>query len=361
MIFDREEYIALMRFTAGARPMFTEIFGLLAGLPDEWRAQGASEDEINLAAFDFDYVRTLDCGGNCGQFGGGAPVTLEENAEYSIERDSLGRRMKLFKNVASIPLPLDYPVKNMDDWLKIKHMFVYDDRRVDRNRVEAAKKARAEGTLIQAWIPGGFHFPRELMGDEAACVCYYEDPELMADIIKTVSDTALKVLERVSDAVTVDRLMVGEDLAGKSGPLVGPRQVAEFIAPYYRAVWDLLSSRGTKLFGQDSDGNTENVIPGFLDAGVNLMYPMEPAAGMDIVKLRATYGERLAFMGGIDKHVLRGDRAAIERELEYKLRPEMRTGTAFGLDHRITDGTPIANYRYYVNTAREILGKPPLR
>lgn len=34
-------------------------------------------------------------------------------------------------------------------------------------------------------------------------------------------------------------------------------------------------------------------------------------------------------------------------------------GIAFGLDHRIPNGTPLENYRYYVDTAREILQLPP--
>lgn len=35
-------------------------------------------------------------------------------------------------------------------------------------------------------------------------------------------------------------------------------------------------------------------------------------------------------------------------------------GTVFGLDHRIPNGTPLENYRYYVETGREILNLPPL-
>ena len=355
MRYDREEYIALMLHEDGARPMLVEIFGLLAGLSYEWRSQGATEDEISLRAFDLDFVESHDCGGNCGIINAMKPVTLEETEDYIISRDSIGRKNKLFKNVASIPLPLENPVKNMDDWLKLKHMFIYDEGRVDNDMIEKAKKAQNEGALITAWIPGGYHLPRDLMGDEEACVCYYDDPELMADIIGTVTDTAIKVLSRATEKITIDRILTGEDLAGKSGPLVGPKQVRDFIAPYYRAVWDLASSRGTKLFAQDSDGDTRPVINDFLNAGVNLMYPLEPAAGMDIVKLRETYGKRLAFTGGIDKHVLRESRAAIRNELEYKMQPHMRTGTAFGLDHRITNGTPIENYRYYIKTAKEIL------
>lgn len=64
-------------------------------------------------------------------------------------------------------------------------------------------------------------------------------------------------------------------------------------------------------------------------------------------------------MGGIDKHVLRQGKEAIKRELEYKLQPLMQEGgVVFGLDHRITNGTPLEDYRYYVDTAREILGLP---
>jgi uroporphyrinogen-III decarboxylase len=121
----------------------------------------------------------------------------------------------------------------------------------------------------------------------------------------------------------------------------------------------MLSAKGTQLFSQDSDGNMEAVMETFIDSGVNIMLPAEPAAGMDIVALRKRYGTRMAFKGGIDKHVLRQDRAAIVKELEYKLQPLMRQGgMIFGLDHRIPNGTSLENYRFYIRTAKEILGLP---
>lgn len=111
------------------------------------------------------------------------------------------------------------------------------------------------------------------------------------------------------------------------------------------------------MFRQDSDGNMNAVIDSFLDTGITEMYPMEPAAGMDVVAVRKKYGQKLAMSGGIDKHVLRQSKEAIRKELEYKLQPLMREGgMVFGLDHRIPNGTPLENYRYYVKTAREILG-----
>ena len=80
---------------------------------------------------------------------------------------------------------------------------------------------------------------------------------------------------------------------------------------------------------------------------------------MDIVEIRKKYDDKLAFKGGIDKYVLQKDKKAIRDELEYKLQSLMQVGgNVFGLDHRIPNGTSIENYRYYVDTAREILNLP---
>lgn len=361
MKWNRETYIELMRFGQSDRQMFVELFGPLIGLEKEWMSQGATEDELSLKAFDFDYLAITDCGGNTGLLGGFLPEIIFENDDYLLQRDEYGRTTKLCKGVATIALPMHYPVCDMDSWLKLKPLFEFKEERINYDKVNSAIEQQKKGALIMASIPGGFDLPRQLMGEENACLCYYEQPELMHDILNTVGQTALAVLDRISDRLTIDNLFVHEDLAGKSGPLVGPNMVEEFIKPYYRGVWDMLHSKGTKLFSQDSDGNMNSVIDAFLDCGVNIMFPAEPAADMDIVALRKKYGAALAFKGGIDKHVLRQDKNAILRELEYKLQPLMQEGgTVFGIDHRIPNGTPLENYRYYVKTAREILGLPAL-
>jgi uroporphyrinogen-III decarboxylase len=164
------------------------------------------------------------------------------------------------------------------------------------------------------------------------------------------------VLERVSATVTVDLLSVHEDMAGKSGPLAGPRQVEEFMKPYYRRIWDMLHERGARLFDLDTDGDFRPILPQLLDAGVNCIHPMEPAAGVDVVELRREYGSRLAFYGGLDKHVLRQGHDAIVEELEYKIPPMVAGGgCVLGLDHRIPNGTPLEAYRFYHAKAWEIL------
>jgi len=360
MRWSRQEYLDLMTFGPAPRPMFVELFGPLVGLEDEWRRQGAAPDELDLTAFDWDYVETIGGGGHTGLRGGLERQVLQETAEYRLERDPLGRTVKLFKGAATIAHPLDFPVRTMDDWRRVKPMYEFHEDRVDPAAVAAARAAQRRGVLVVAGIPGAFNTPRELMGEEAVCLAYYTQPELLDDMLATFADTAVRVLERVTEHVTIDQLSVHEDFAGKSGPMAGPPQIRQFFKPYFRRVWDLVSSRGTRIFQMDSDGNLNAVIDALLDCGLTSIFPMEPAAGMDVVALRQRYGGRLAMLGGLDKHVLRQDRPAIRRELEYKMQPRMRGGgLVFGLDHRIPNGTPLENYRYYVDTGRAMLGLPP--
>jgi len=352
----REEYLDFMTFRRNDRPLFTELFGPLVGLKEEWAAQGARPEELDLSAFRF---RCPDWGGlpvDTGWIGWQEEEIVEETAEHIIARDERGRLVKLMKGLASLPLPLEYPVKTMEDWQRLKPHYQFTEERFAPDWEQAAREHLAAGRVVTVSIPGGFAEPRELMGDEAVCLAYYEQPELIHDILRTIGDTAFRVLARVSSRVQIDQLSVHEDLAGKSGPLVGPALVAEFIAPYYRRIWDMLAERGARLFDQDSDGNIAAVIPAFLEAGVNVMHPMEPAAGMDIVRLREQYGTRLAFMGGLDKYVLRRSRDEIAAELEYKIPPMVRTGGCLlGLDHRIPNGTPLEHYRFYLEKAWEVM------
>ncbi len=352
----REQYLEQMTFEANHSPMFTEIFGPMVGLKDQWRDQGASEAQLDLSAFRYRRHMAASVPVNTGLMGGREEEVIEETDDHILGIDRYGRTVKLFKQAATLPLPLDYPVRDMDDWLDFKHHYEFSEERFRSGWEGAATIAREQGKVVRVSIPGGFDEPRQLLGEEGICIAFYEQPELIHDILQTIGETARWVLERVSSKVQIDQLNVHEDMAGKSGPLAGPKQVREFIAPYYLSVWEMLRDRGARTFDQDSDGNMNSVAQEFIDAGVNVMHPLEPAAGMDIVLLREQYGDQLAFIGGLDKHCLRRGQRAIVEELEYKIPPMIHTGgCVLGLDHRIPNGTPLEAYRFYVEKAWEIM------
>jgi len=361
MIWNRERYIAHCMHEYTGREFFTELFGPLHALEDEWRRQGATEKEIGMTAFDWDFVTKTWLSGGCGAITGIEARVLEDTPEYSISIDGYGRKMKLIKKSATIPLPMDHPVKTMEDWLKIKHWYAFREDRVDKEKLLQQKKLFDRGYLTLIGIPGGFDEPRQLLGEEGLCIAFYEEPEMIEDMLQTFTDTALQVIERVGEIVPIDALCIHEDMAGKSGSLIGPNLILKYLKPYYRTAWECAKSFGAKIFSQDSDGNMNSVLDAFIECGLNCSYPCEPAAGMDIVQMKEKYGKTLFYKGGIDKHALRKDKEAIRKELEYKMCDKMKGGgTIFALDHRIPNGVSIENYRYYVNTGRELLGLEPI-
>ncbi len=354
---DREEFLGWMTFRGGSRIPFTELFGPLVGLKEEWEEQGATPNELDFSAFRYLQPHIASVAVNTGRTGSPMKV-VDETDEVIRYRDDIGRILRLEKGFATIPLPENYPVRNMDDWLKIKPKYEYAENRFNDGWKNRAVQARSAGAALTVGIPGGFDEPRQLLGEEQLCYACYDQPELIHDILETIGNTAFKVLEKVSSEIQVDILTVHEDMAGKSGPLFGPNEIRTFIKPYYRRIWDLLQARGARLFVQDSDGDMNRVIPAFIESGINCMLPMEPAANMDIVEIRKIYGDKLAFYGGIDKYVLLRSKEEIIAELEYKIPPMIRTrGCMPGLDHRIPNGVSLENYRFYLNKAWEIISK----
>lgn len=352
----REEYLDHMTFRSNRRPLFTEIFGPLIGLKEEWEAQGATEDELSFRAFRYRNAEFHPVRVHTNYFGGAPEKLVEESEHIRITRDRMGRLMKLSKGTSTLPLPMTYPVKTMEDWLRVKPHFEFTPERLAGDWEAMALQAREEGKVITACMPGGYDLPRQLMGEENLSYALYDEPEMIHDMLDSIGDMLVRLWGKVAERVQIDRLFVHEDMAGSQGPMMGPAHVRTFLTPYYRRIWEPLQARGARIFDQDSDGDMRVLIPELLEAGINSMYPMEPAAGMDIVEIRKTYGKQLALTGGLDKHVLRKSRADILRELERKIPPMRESGgCVLALDHRIPNGTPLENYRFYIRTIWEML------
>ena len=347
-LITREEFVQHMTFEKNHAGLYTEIFGPIIGLKEEWEEQGATEEELDFSAFTYRQPLFFEFPVITGRLGESELSLVEENEEFSIHVDNLGRYMKRIFKSASLALPLNNPVKNREDWIRIKHLYEFSDERFLPGWEEISRRALEQGQVLCFRIPGGFDEPRQLMGEEELSYAWYEQPELIIDILETIAATSEQVMDRVCDRFPVDMMRIHEDMAGKSGPLIGPLQIQEFLKPYYKRLWDRIHDRGCRLFDQDSDGNMEAVIQSFIDCGVNCMHPVEPAAGMDIVKLRKLYGKKTAFMGGLDKFAIRDGGERMHKELAYKVPALLESGgVMLGLDHRVVNGTPLENYREY--------------
>ena len=127
--------------------------------------------------------------------------------------------------------------------------------------------------------------------------------------------------------------------------------------PRYKKITDLLRSYGVDVIYLDSDGNVEQLIPLWLEVGINFLWPFEVAAGNDAVALRKKYGKDLIIGGTIDKRALIKGKEAIREEVMSKVPFLLESGGYFpSVDHGVPPDVTFKSYCYYINLIREIAG-----
>jgi len=189
-----------------------------------------------------------------------------------------------------------------------------------------------------------------MMGTERLSMAFFDQPELVHEILDFMVDFFIKLTKKALIETDIDAFCFNEDFAFKNGPLISPKIYKEFFLPRHKKIIGFLKKNGVQVVEMDSDGNTEVLIPLMIEAGVNLIWPLEAAANMDPVKIRKEYGKDLAFSGGIDKRELAKDRKAIDAELKKKIVPLLETGGYIPtVDHTIPPEISLENFKYYLD------------
>jgi len=201
-----------------------------------------------------------------------------------------------------------------------------------------------------------FGFCRELLGPERLLYTFYDEPAMIHDMMEVSTELCLGVLDRATRMGAITAVYFWEDMSYKNGPLISPAMFRQFMAPRYKRITELARSRGIEVIFVDSDGDVSALIPLWLEAGVNGVFPMEVAAGMDVVALRRQYGRNLLMTGGIDKRALARGAAAIDAELARVVPVALEGGYIPHIDHAIPHDVPYENFRYYWRRKKQMLG-----
>ena len=166
----------------------------------------------------------------------------------------------------------------------------------------------------------------------------------------------MTVFEKVVREVQVDVIHMWEDMCARHGPLISPAFWDEFIGPNYRRIKAFAERHNIPVLSVDTDGDPDLLAERMVRDGVNLLFPMEVAAGCDVNQWQSKY-PTLAMLGGIDKRALAVGPAAIDRELA-RIRPALNRGRYIpALDHLVPDDVSWENYRYYARALRKLIGK----
>lgn len=293
-------------------------------------------------------------------------VLLEETERYEVFRDELGRVRKALKEGTvrggrmSMDTYIDFPVKSMADWLALKPLLAPRAERYEPYWQELRVNGWRNRTVPLVFGPncstlGFYWFARDLMGTEALSYALYDQPELVHDIMEFHVDFLIEAARPVLEQTTVEYMILNEDLSMKAGPLLSPRAYRTFIFPRLKRLVDYVKSHGVRYFGIDTDGNPEDVVPLFMDAGVDILWPLERASEQDPVRLRQKFGKSLLLWGGVDKRVLAQGPEAIDAHLRALQPLVMQGGYIPTVDHTVPPDVSWANFQHYLESKEKLL------
>jgi uroporphyrinogen decarboxylase len=250
-----------------------------------------------------------------------------------------------------------FPVEKREDFEAMKKRYDPDDpARYPADFQERVCRMKNRTWATGIVFAGPFWQMREWCGFEPLCMLFVEDPAFVHEMAAFWAGFVSKTMRRALDSGVVDRISISEDMAYKEKSMISPAMTREFLLPVWRRWCNEARLAGVPIVDMDSDGKVDELIPVWIEAGINVCDPLEVAAGNDIVAYRGRFGRKMAFRQGVDKRCMAKGGKAIEEELA-RVAPVVKDGGYIpGCDHGVPPDVSWPDFIRYGRFLAELTG-----
>jgi len=324
-------------------PLFVEN-----GIANEWQAN---------RFFNFDPIAGI--GGNVWLSPPFPAAVISETATTKTLMNGDGLLAEIPKDGHStIPHYTKASVVTPDDWKRCKEERLRRDdpaRRVDIARLKAA---HPESRTYPLGVGCGSMIGkiRDMLTFEGLAYACYDYPDMVEDMVETSCVLVEDFLDQVLPHFTFDFASGWEDICFKNGPIVSLDFYTRVVVPRYKRIGRKLHRAGITLWYTDCDGDVRPLVPGFLEAGINCLFPFEVMGGGHPADLLNEFGRDLRIMGGFDKTQMIKGRGAIKAYMESLVPLVERGGYIPFCDHRCPPDVTPGNYLYYLDLKERMFG-----
>jgi hypothetical protein len=172
------------------------------------------------------------------------------------------------------------------------------------------------------------------------------DPDMVLDLIKNIHEYCLREMDMFLQ-YPVDMIKVGSGIITTTGPMVSWDQVEQFETTFIREQIRIIRSAGKPVYFH-IDGKVDDLIPDFIDMGVDVLNPIDPSGGVqDIYDIKEKYGQKITLSGNIniDTVLKNGTPEEVQRDVEEHMR---RLGKGGGYivasSHNLHELIPVENF-----------------
>ena len=273
----RERFHAVTHYQKADR-LFRWEMGPYEETLKRWRAEGMPKDKSLAQIVGYDPMGVIPI--VMGPLPGFEKKVLEETDQYRIyqdDRDGVIKKIRKDTPPPAMPQYVRFPIQNRQDWERFKKERLDPDnpKRFPKPLEQLKKEYGNLNRPVGIMAGSMFGWLRDWIGVENFAVMFYDDPKLVHEMMEYMADYFVTMLKKVVFEIRFDYAQMWEDMAYKTGSLISPKLVREFMVPGYRKIVDVLHKAGIDIILLDSDGNVEELLPIWLDCGINFIYPFE--------------------------------------------------------------------------------------
>ena len=235
-------------------------------------------------------------------------VHVQSNCyEPAENRAFLTERPGFFRDCEDPSMVDDYPWPDLNDL------------KPERLRAELTTYHEAGFCVIGGIWASVFTHTAALFGLEHYLVKMHTHPE----VVEAVTQRVVEIYERASrivfDAVgdLYDAHFFGSDTGTQQSMMISPEHFERFVLPGFRCIIRVGKDYGKPVIVHNC-GAISPAIQGLIEAGMDGLNPLQALApGMDAASLASAYGDRIAYIGGVDTQELlrRGTPDDVRREV----------------------------------------------
>jgi uroporphyrinogen decarboxylase len=218
---------------------------------------------------------------------------------------------------------------------------------------------RLRGRRAVAFVaPVDFSASWNLCGMERLLSSFLEEPAFA----HRIGELALAYgvgLCRLAVREGADVVVLSDDYAYKTGPLMSPAQFREFVLPLLAEAVRSVRDAGAVCV-KHTDGDVSLLLEDIVATGVDAVGPLEPGAGMDLAAVKRRHGSRVAVVGNLDVDLLCRGGVDDVRDAARRLVASVSPGGGHVLSsgNTITSAVRPDNFVAMVRAAREFGGYP---
>ncbi len=208
-------------------------------------------------------------------------------------------------------------------------------------------------------LSGIFELAHSLRGMEKLLMDLALDPAfvdaLFTKLALLLGEFYKAYLEVVGPYVQI--VEAADDIGTQAGPMFAPRLYRQLLRDKHAYLAKIVKGKAPQAkFLLHSCGSVMAFIPDFIEAGFDILNPVQPLAkDMQPAKLKAEFGQAISFLGGVDvQQTMRGPVEGVRAEVRQRIE-ELGPGGGFILapSHNFGDDIPLENILAFFETARE--------